>query len=431
MRLLPSAKILTFGFPELLRGRPRIQVLKLPFPPFRPALLFFPFSLYLILLLRMAATMDTTAFNLDFLLSTNRDTRDGWNSNWLPPLSPSSSGLYGLCGLFPHESTYFAPYFQGLFDGLTGYDASYNSLADWISTPTTAFNGFPFDPLDSSWDTYGLSWDDLISPQNHTNTATGFQTIDNTELESLELASGAGLCDGTLLQYVNDSNIQAPSSASFDSESDCADDTDAIILTGEGSVPAKPLGPSRPVSDAASQTYISAARIKSTRGFNNNDKFTRVPILVPPVCAEDVPVDNSSEDLHAKRRKVSPRSPGKRRKITPPYAKSRKPSPDEHNFRIDKITRYSRKYQWSRRKGVWESDDDLLKRSDVSFDEVTEVEVFPDGLSSQQVVLSRENTGLFCGTDPVWERHYSLKGDTIMRLVMDPDEIQKAPKRIA
>ena len=67
----------------------------------------------------------------------------------------------------------------------------------------------------------------------------------------------------------------------------------------------------------------------------------------------------------------------------------------------------------------------------MSFNKVTEVKVFPDSLSSQQVVLSRENTGLFCSTDPVWERYYLLKGDTIMRLVIDPDEIQKALKRIA
>ena len=399
--------------------------------------------------------METTTFDLDFLLSSDRGRQERWDSSWLSSLPPSSSSLCGLCGLSPHESARFHLYRQRLLDGFTGCDASYNSLTDSISNPMAVSDDFPLflDPLESSWDTYGLSghdipcsmslgdsWvyqalNDLISPQNYTNTTTAFPATDDTKLERLELASGApitGLYDETLLQYANDSNIQAPSGASSDCDSGCADDTDAIVLTGEGSVLTKALQASRPVSKAASQTDISTARIKSTGALDDNVKFMKVPILGPPVYAKDLPMeDTSSEDLPAKRRKISLRSPpGKRRKTTSPYAKSRKPSPDEHNFRIGKITYDNRKYQWSRRKRVWESDGDLLEGNKVPFDEVTEVEVFPNGQSSQQVVLSREGTGLFCGTDEVWERHYSLEGDTILRLIMNPDEARKAPESI-
>ena len=395
--------------------------------------------------------MATTAFDLDFLLSNDRDTRDEWDRSWLSPLPPSFSGLCGFCGFSTHESVRFPLYPQVLLDGFTGYDASYNSLDDYISNPTTAFNSYPlfFDTMKTSWDTYGLSghdmpcsvdlgysWaysarHDLIIPQNYNDTATACPAVDDTYLEDLVLDSGAlntEPYDGNLLQSINDLGIQTPSSAPSDSG---YDDTDAVVLTGEGSVLPKLHRPSRPVSEASSQTDISTAGTKRTAALDDNDDFTKALILEPPFRAENFTVkDTSSEGLPAKRQKVSSRSPRKRRKTTPPCSKSQKPSPNEHNFRIDRITCGNRKYQWSRRKGVWESDGDLLQRSDVPFDEVTEVEVFPDGPSSQQVVLSRQDVGLFCGIDAVWERYYSVEGDTILRLVMDPDKIQKAPESI-
>lgn len=79
--------------------------------------------------------------------------------------------------------------------------------------------------------------DDFVSSQDHTDTPTTFPSIGDTELEWLELPRGApitGSCAGTL-QCVNDSDIQAPSSAS--SNAAWADSTDAIVLADEGSVP--------------------------------------------------------------------------------------------------------------------------------------------------------------------------------------------------
>ena len=381
--------------------------------------------------------MATTTFDLDVLLSDDRDTWDGCDGSWLSHLSLPSSGLHGLCGFCPHESAGFPLYPQGL-NRLTGFDAPYNSLPDPPSAPMTVIDDFlPFlDPLESSlgepcsmslWDPWVYqTLDDFVSPQNHIDTATTFPPIHDTELEGLELTSGApitGSCAGTLLQCVNDSDIQAPSSASSDAA--CADSTDAIVLTGEGSVPNKSFRPSRPVS--ASQTDISGAQIKSTGALYGQDEC-QVLILIPPSPAADLPAEDiSAEDPPAKRRKgSSPPLPGKRRKLTSPAAKQRKPSPCGHNLRIAKITCDNRTYDWDRRGGsVWKSDDDSLRRSDVPFDRVTEVEVFPDGLGSLPVILLRNDTGLFCGKDGIGESGFSMPGDVIHRLVRNPEETQR------
>ena len=74
---------------------------------------------------------------------------------------------------------------------------------------------------------------------------------------------------------------------------------------------------------------------------------------------------------------------------------------------------------------MWKSDDDSLRRSDVPFDRVTEVEVFPDGLGSLPVILLRNDTGLFCGKDGIGEIGFSMPGDVIQRLVRNPEETQR------
>ena len=448
-----SAKILSSGTLEILRGRPSIEVFKLLFLLSRPALFSsLPFSISSPLL-RKATTMETTSFDLDFLVS-DRDTRDWCDSSWLALPPPLSSSLCGLCGLSPYETAGFPLQLQSFLDGSTGRDASWNSLGD-ISAPMTAFYSFPqfFDPLEGSWEACDLSgipsttlldsWDDLISRQNYKDTETGFSLIGDLGLEGLKPASEYPTTespDRTLLQCLNDSNIQGPSGAfSGSNGSGCADDSEAIVLTGEGSVPIKFPRPSRAMSDAGTQTDNSLARIKST-GALKNDKLTTIATIVPPAragypvedtSAEDVLVKHTSSDGTTKRQRVSSGSPPvKRRKTTPPYAKGRKSNSVEHNYRISKITCGNRKYQWNRRKRVWESDSHSLEGDKMPFHEVTEVEVFPNGQSSQQVVLYCDDRGLFCGTDEVSELPYSLKRDTVLSLIIKPDEAKKAARSI-
>ena len=398
--------------------------------------------------------METTSFDLDFLAS-DRDTRDWCDSSWLSLPPPLSSSPCGRCGLSPHETAGFPLQLQSLLDGSTGRDASWNSLGDTVA-PMTAFYSYPqsFDPLQGLWEACDLagipsttlldSWDDLISRQNYNDTETGFSLIDDLDLEGLMPASEYPITespDRTLLQCLNDSTIQGPSGAlSSSNGSGCADDSEAIVLTGEGSVSTKFFRPSRPVSDAGTQTDISLARIKST-GALKNDKLTTIATMVPPARAGDLPVEDTSaegvlvkdtsSDGTTKRRRVSSGSPPiKRRKTTSPYAKGKKSSSVEHNYRIGKITCGNRKYQWNRRKQVWESDRDSLEGNEMPFHEVTEVEVFPNGQSSQQVVLYCDDRGLFCGTDEVSELPYSLKRDTVLSLIIKPDEAKKAARSI-